>query len=133
MNKKYKLSYMSLAALTTSLLISKPLNADNVVTQGGTSTGPGSFPYAFSQANNNLSPIVFAPIANGQTCKLQSSLSVARIVDIDLNGLNSGDFTIDGGPLILFPPNGLNYSGTNKAELNFNGKGSLILKRSGFI
>ena len=66
-----------------------PLNAANVVSIGGSATGPGSFPYAFTQANSNSNPVTFAPAANSLTCTLQGYLSPTNIIDVDLTGLTS--------------------------------------------
>lgn len=105
------------------------MSASNVVSTGGTSTGPGSFPYAFSQANEN-NPITFAPAAKGLTSNLQSDLTATNIIGIDITGLTS-PFTIDGGAAERFPPFGITYSDPGIAGINFSGAGSFIFTSSG--
>jgi len=108
----------------------EPLSATNTVSIGGTSTGPGSFPFAFAQANED-NPITFAPLASGLTCNLESYLSAKNIIGVDIAGLTS-PFTIDGGATIRFPPFGITYSGTTIAGINFSGEGALTFNQAGF-
>lgn len=111
------------------LLCTKPMSALDTVITGGTSTGPGSFPYAFIRANI-LNPVSFAPAANGLTCNLLDDLPATRISVVDLTGLTS-PFTIDGSGTVRFPPFGITYSDPTIAGINFNGPGSLTFKSSG--
>lgn len=129
-HQAFQLKTLSLIAVVMILCGTEPLSATNTVSIGGTSTGPGSFPFAFAQANED-NPITFAPLASGLTCNLESYLSAKNIIGVDIAGLTS-PFTIDGGATIRFPPFGITYSGTTIAGINFSGEGALTFNQAGF-
>jgi len=116
----------------------EPLSAANVVSIGGSSTGPGSFTYEISQANSNSEPVTFAPTANGQTCYLQGDVplpsGLTNMVTIDTSGFTPPlSFTIVGNTQELLPIYAISNSGSGTGGTTFTGNGSITFDRSGFF